>query len=91
MRRREPDAQQPDRKCIVELCNNTMDSKAVVELLEREYAKKDIDETKKQRSAGKQGNRACPLCGNPLYYISLTGEYYCFTCKKYVACTQNYA
>jgi len=32
-----------------------MDSKAVVELLEREYAKKDIDETKKQGETREQG------------------------------------
>ncbi len=30
------------------------------------------------------GERRCPLCGSPLYYVRRLGRYYCLNCKNYV-------
>jgi hypothetical protein len=71
-------------KCIVELIEPLkMPNKAVVELVEEIGSKNKLEIARAEGQTG-QG-KICPYCGSPLYHISLTNEYYCFVCKKYVA------
>lgn len=74
-----------DRKCIIELIESEISSKAVVELLEREDSENKLVESGEvvKSGVGAKQSRVCPSCGSPLYHISLTDEYYCFTCKRY--------
>ncbi len=61
-------------KCVVELLEtNEGQDKAVVELTEEKSRKKEQNPIEK-----------CPNCGGPVYKIALTGERYCFSCKKYI-------
>jgi len=60
-----------------------MPNKAVVELLEEIGSKNKLEIARAEGQTGE--GKICPYCGSPLYHISLTNEYYCFVCKKYVA------
>ncbi|MEM1576134.1 MAG: hypothetical protein QXT98_01315 [Archaeoglobaceae archaeon] len=61
----------PEDKCIIEISSEFKDrSMIVIELAEEDKKKSSLIN--------------CPHCGNPIYRIMVTGECYCFRCKKYI-------